>query len=102
MPDRAKYKRHTECRMIVVVGDWNGDSTFVIGAVEESTYDAFIEMDTWRAERKAMYDRAEVDDVDEETLREVLVTAWVPYLWDAPEVQAEEIKPEDVEEPHDG
>lgn len=97
MKDRepVKYKRHTECRMIVVVGDWNGDSSFVIGAVEESTYEAFLEQGTWAEKRKEMYDRAEVDDIPEDTLRDVVVRAWMPYMWARPEVDAEWVKPEE-------
>lgn len=94
----VKYNHHTECRMIVVVGAWADESTVVIGAVEETAYAAFLEEGRWNERKGKMLVDSGFDDVPQATLREVLVTTWMPYLWEIPEIVAEETTPMEPEE----
>jgi hypothetical protein len=88
-PEPPRYTRQTECTMIAVVGDWNGTDPIVIGAVEESSYVAFVEEGRWGEKRLAMYAESGLDDtVDKDTLRDVSIRAFIPYLWSPPDLIA--------------
>lgn len=95
---RERRERHTLVDFVVVIGPWDEGGPIVIGAVEESTYDALLEEGAWEARKAEWHSKLGMsEEVPLDSLRDVKVTAWLPWLWEMPEVRAEgaqEIPPE--------
>lgn len=92
MPEiRDRRERQTLSEFIVLVAPWDAGEPVVLGAVSEATYEAKVEEGTWETFRMELVaDVAAAMVVPVEELRDVRVSAWLPWLWETPEVSAEE------------
>lgn len=80
---RSVMAPHTLCSMVVVIGDWAGTDAIVVGAVEDSLYDAYVEEERWEEVKARMWAESGLEDtVDKTTLKEVKVEVWMPFLWE--------------------
>jgi hypothetical protein len=86
---RKRRERHSLIDFIVVIGQF-GDHPMVIGSVEESTYDALREEDKWEEQKAEWHSRLGMDEeVPLDTLHDIRVSAWFPWVWELPEINAE-------------
>lgn len=88
---RSVLAPHTWCHMVVVIANWQGDAPVVIGAVEDSLFQAYTEEGKWEDFKRDLAEGSGMEEaIDHDTVREVKVDTWIPFLWDPPLVKPDE------------